>query len=103
MSGAVLLVGWGVVEKDAMELEIESANCGSWAVSAGKIEVPLHDVKTLVLWEFTKHAPNYLCEQKITSAWGRPPAPFSPSTSTTDTARSHHRHRLPLIILRDGI
>jgi hypothetical protein len=49
MSGAVLLVGWGVVEKDAMELEIESANCGSWAVSAGNIEVPLHDVKTLVL------------------------------------------------------
>ncbi len=49
MSGAVLLVGWGVVEKDVMELEIESANCGSWAVSAWKIEVPLHDVKTLVL------------------------------------------------------
>ncbi len=57
MSGAVLLVGWGVVKKDAMELEIESANCGSWAVSAGKIEVPLHDVKTLVLWEFMKHTP----------------------------------------------
>ena len=55
MSGAVLLVGWGVVEKDAMELEIESASCGSWAVSAGRIEVPLHDVRTLVLWELTKH------------------------------------------------
>ena len=55
MSGAVLLVGWGVVEKDAMELEIESANCGSWVVRAGRIEVPLHDVRTLVLWEFTKH------------------------------------------------
>jgi hypothetical protein len=25
MSGAVLSVGWGVVENDAMELEIESA------------------------------------------------------------------------------
>ena len=46
MSGAVLLVGWGVVEKDAMELEIESASCGSWAVSAGRIEVPVHDVRT---------------------------------------------------------
>ncbi len=48
-------VGWGVVENDAMELEIESANCGSWLVMAGRMEVPLHDVKTLVLWEFTKH------------------------------------------------
>ncbi len=55
MSGAVLLVGWGVVEKDAMELEIESASCGLWAVSAGRIEVPLQDVRNLVLWELTKH------------------------------------------------
>jgi hypothetical protein len=55
MSGAVLSVGWGAVENDAMELEIESANCGSWVVMAGRLEVPLHDVKTLVLWEFTKH------------------------------------------------
>ena len=55
MSGAVLSVRCGVVEKDAMELEIESANCGSWVVRAGRIEVPLHDVKILVLWEFTKH------------------------------------------------
>jgi hypothetical protein len=55
MSGAVLSVGWGVVEKDAMELEIESTNCGSWVVRAGRIEVTLHDVRTLVLWEFTKH------------------------------------------------
>jgi hypothetical protein len=55
MSGAVLLVEWGVVENDAMELEIESVNCGSWVVMAGRMEVPLHDVKTLVLWEFTKH------------------------------------------------
>ena len=47
MSGAVLSVGWGVVEKDAMELEIESANCGSWVMRAGRIEVPLHDVRTL--------------------------------------------------------
>ena len=55
MSGAVLSVGWGAVENDAVELEIESANCGSWVVMAGRLEVPLHDVKTLVLWEFTKH------------------------------------------------
>ncbi len=47
-------VRWGVVENDAMELEIESTNCGSWVVMAGRMEVPLHDVKTLVLWEFTK-------------------------------------------------
>ena len=55
MSGAVFSVGWGVVENDAMELEIESANCGSWVVRAGRMEVPLHDVRILVLWEFTKH------------------------------------------------
>ena len=55
LSGAVLSVGWGVVENDAIELEIESANCGLWVVRAGRMEVPLHDVKTLVLLEFTKH------------------------------------------------
>ncbi len=48
-------IGWGVVENDAMELEIKRANCGLWVVMAGRMEVPLHDVKTLVLWEFTKH------------------------------------------------
>jgi hypothetical protein len=65
ISGAVLLVGWGVVENDAMEVESEHAKGGLRVVRLRRMDVPLHDVNTLVLCGLTKH-PMEAPQERIT-------------------------------------
>ena len=54
MSGAILLVGCGVVEHSAMDRDNTCARGGLVVVRSRMMDLPLHDVSILVLCELTK-------------------------------------------------
>ena len=61
ISGAFLSVGWGVVEDNAMDRDSDCASWGLSVVSVGRIDVPLHDVRILVLCGLTKQPMDAPC------------------------------------------
>jgi hypothetical protein len=49
IAGAVVSVGWGVVENVAIVLAIDKPSSGSEAETRGSEDVPLQEVRILVL------------------------------------------------------
>ena len=54
IAGAVVSVGWGVVENVAIVLAIDKPSSGLEAETRGSEDVPLQEVRTLVFAVFTK-------------------------------------------------
>ena len=58
ISGAFLSVGGGVVEDNVMDRDSDCASWGLRVVSVGRIDVPLHDMRFLILCGLTKQPMN---------------------------------------------
>ncbi len=74
IAGAVVSVGWGVVENVAIVLAIDRPSLGLEAEMRGSGDVPLQEVRILVFAVFTKQpraVPLFLSELQKTSRSGR--------------------------------